>query len=100
MSKPVGLITLSPMIELEIYAKGLRSESALMEFHSQMDLMPVVHYKVDTHHDLVYFEIQPGSGVTLRILNDAFTHIGLMPRIVGQVPVGLTEGHSGTQRLV
>lgn len=88
------------MIELEVYAKGLRSESALMEFHSQMDLMPAVHYKVDTHHDLVYFEIEPGSGVTLRILNDAFTQIGLIPRIVGQVPAGLAEGHSGTQRLV
>jgi hypothetical protein len=88
------------MIELEVYAKGLRSESALMEFHNQMDLMPAIHYKVDTHHDLVYFEIEPGSGVTLRFLNEAFTNIGLIPRIVGQVPAGLAEGHSGTQRLV
>ena len=88
------------MIELEIYAKGLRSESALMEFHSQMDLIPAVHYKVDTHHDLVYFEIEPGSGVTLRLLNESFTNIGLMPRIVGQVPAALAEGHGGTQRLV
>ena len=88
------------MIELEVYAKGLRSESTLMEFHSQMDLMPAVHYKVDTHHDLVYFEIESGAQVSLRVLNETFTNIGLIPRIVGQVPAGLEEGHSGTQRLV
>jgi hypothetical protein len=87
------------MIELEVYAKGLRAESTLQELHGQMDLLPLVRYKVDTHHDLVYFEIDPGASASLRQLTNIFTNIGLIPRIVGQIPAELdTEG--GTQRLV
>jgi len=88
------------MIEIEVYAKGLRVDSTLMELHSQMDLMPAVRYKVDTHHDLVYFEIENGSDVSLRLLNETFTNVGLIPRIVGQVPEGLAIDGFGTQRLL
>lgn len=86
------------MIELEVYAKGLRTESTLKELHGQMDHLPQVRYKIDTHHDLVYFEIDKGSAVSLRRLTAIFTNIGLIPRIVGQIPVGLAAD-GGTQRL-
>jgi hypothetical protein len=79
------------MLELEIYAPGLRHESTLMEFNSQMDFQPHVRYKVDTHHDLVYFEIDDPGTVSLDELTQTFTSIGLVPRIVGQVPEGLAS---------
>ena len=79
------------MIELEVYAKGLRTESMLRELHGQMDSLPQIRYKIDTHHDLVYFEVDAGSEVTLRQLTTVFTDIGLIPRIVGQPPDGLAS---------
>ncbi len=77
------------MIELEVYAPGLRAESNLLELRGQMDLLPQIRYKVDTHHDLVYFEMDEVGTITLAQLNEIFTNIGLEPRFVGQVPEGL-----------
>ncbi len=76
------------MIELEVYAKGLRTEPMLKELHSQMDSLPQIRYKIDTHHDLVYFEVDTDSDASLRQLTTIFTDIGLIPRIVGQPPDG------------
>lgn len=87
------------MIELEVYAKGLRAESVLKELHGQMDQFPMIRYKIDSHHDIVYFEIDDGSRVSLRRLTGLFTDIGLIPRIVGQIPAGLA-GDGDTRRLV
>jgi hypothetical protein len=87
------------MIEIEVYAKGLRAESMLMALNGQMDQYPQIRYKVDTHHDLVYFEIDDGSRISLNVLTSIFTEIGLIPRLVGQVPFGLLA-QGGTQRLV
>jgi hypothetical protein len=80
------------MLEIEIYAPGLRQESRLMEFCSQMDMQPKVRYKVDSHHELVYFEIDEPGDITLDELTECFTSIGLAPRIVGQLPEGLATG--------
>ncbi|HEY1084694.1 MAG TPA: hypothetical protein VGE29_20680 [Prosthecobacter sp.] len=77
------------MIEIEVYARGLRTESSLLELRGQMDLFPQVLYKVDTHHDLVYLELDESGDVTLHQLMEVFTNIGLEPRIVGQPPEGL-----------
>jgi len=74
------------MIEIEVYAPGLRAESNLLELRGQMDLFPQVHYKVDTHHDLVYFELNEPLSMSLQQLMEVFTNIGLAPRLVGQVP--------------
>ena len=87
------------MIELEVYARGLRKESCLAELQSQMNLLPRIRYKIDTNHDLVYFEIDDPQEVSLRQLNDIFTHIGLIPRFVGQIPDTLARG-DGTMKLV
>ncbi|MBX7209719.1 MAG: hypothetical protein K1X78_15485 [Verrucomicrobiaceae bacterium] len=86
------------MIELEVYAKGLRKEQHIMELRNQMDLLPRVRYKIDTNHDLVYFEIDDPREVSFRQLNDLFTHIGLIPRFVGQIPDTLRQGDE-TMRL-
>ena len=77
------------MLEIEIYAPGLRQENIQMEFRSQMDMLPLVRYKVDENHELVYFEIDDPMNVTLDQLTETFTSVGLSPRIVGQLPEGL-----------
>lgn len=74
------------MIEIEVYAPGLRSESTQLELRGQMDLLPKARYKMDLHHDLVYFELEEDAAITLHDLMEVFTNIGLKPRIVGQVP--------------
>ncbi|TDU72920.1 hypothetical protein EI77_01386 [Prosthecobacter fusiformis] len=74
------------MIEIEVYAPGLRAESRLLELRGQMDLIPQVRYKVDTHHELVYFELDEPTEVSMKDVMEVFTNIGLQPRLVGQVP--------------
>jgi hypothetical protein len=77
------------MIELEVYAKGLRATRYLMELRSQMDMLPKVRYKIDERHDLVYFEIDDPQEVSLKQIDLLFSNIGLRPRFVGQVPDNL-----------
>ena len=77
------------MIEIEVYAPGLRAESRLLELRGQMDLYPQVRYKVDTHHDLVYFELDEPTEVSMKEMMEVFTNISLEPRLVGQAPEGL-----------
>lgn len=86
------------MIELEVYAKGLRKEQHILELTNQMNMMPRVRYKIDTNHDLVYFEIDDPQEVSFRQINDLFTNIGLIPRFVGQIPDNLRHGDE-TMRL-
>jgi hypothetical protein len=86
------------MIELEVYARGLRADNVLLQLRSQMDLLPQIRYKVDSHHDLVYFEIDDAKSVTLRDIDSVFTSIGLTPRFVGQLPEELAADHE-TKRI-
>ena len=86
------------MIELEVYAKGLRKEQHILELTNQMNMMPRVRYKIDTNHDLVYFEIDDPQEISFRQINDLFTNIGLIPRFVGQIPDNLRHGDE-TMRL-
>ncbi len=86
------------MIELEVYACGLREGDNVLQLQSQMDLLPHIRYKVDLNHDLVYFEIDRPESVTQRGLTRLFEYIGLEPRFVGQVPIEIEMG-SDTSRL-
>jgi len=77
------------MIEIEVYSPGLRVESNLLELRGQMDMLSRVRYKVDSHHELVYFELDEPTEITLEQVMEVFTNIGLNPRLVGQVPEGM-----------
>ncbi|MEZ5305284.1 MAG: hypothetical protein R3F11_32270 [Verrucomicrobiales bacterium] len=55
-------------------------------------------YKVDTNHDLVYFEIDHPPSISLGELKGIFTLIGLDGRVVGAVPSELADG-GRTQRI-
>ena len=86
------------MIEVEIYAPGLRAESTVMQLRNQMDHFPKVRYKVDARHDLVYFEIDKPGDINQQEINQIFDAIDLSPRFVGQIPEELRTGQ--TTRLV
>lgn len=80
------------MIEVEIYAPGLRSESTVMQLRNQMDHFPKVRYKVDVRHDLVYFEIDKPGDISQMEIHQIFEAIDLEPRFVGQIPEELRTG--------
>lgn len=80
------------MIELEVYARGLRENNLVLQLQSQMNIIPKVRYKVDANHDLVYFEIDEPGMVTQRQIARVFDAIGLEPRFVGQLPAGIPLG--------
>jgi hypothetical protein len=86
------------MIELEVYACGLRHNDTLLQLRSQMDMHPRVRYKVDQNHDLVYFEIDEPESITQREITKLFEAINLEPRFVGHVPPEIPIG-SDTRRL-
>jgi len=82
------------MIELEVYAAGLRNIDKILELDHQLETIPGLRYKVDRNHDLVYLE----AGITLRELRAMFRKIGLEPRFIGAVPDEL-RAKSKTQPL-
>ncbi|MFN0078392.1 MAG: hypothetical protein ACKVY0_18200 [Prosthecobacter sp.] len=86
------------MIEVEIYAPGLRAESTLLQLRNQLDHFPKVRYKIDTRHDLVYFEIDKPGDINQQEIHQIFDAIDLEPRFVGQIPEELRSGL--TERLV
>ena len=86
------------MIELQFYVQGLRTGDKLMHFQHQTDIIPA-RCKVDAPHEMVYFEIDDPSKITLQQITALFEDIGLAPRIVGTAPPELKRGDV-TDRLV
>ena len=84
------------MTELEIYASGVRDTQIILELDQALQGIPGLRYKVDRNHDIVYFETDQPDFNAQDIL-DAFTRLGLKPRVVGQVPQELDK--KKTQRL-
>lgn len=82
------------MIEVEIYAPGIRTEAAMMQLRNQMDSFPRVRYKVDARHDIIYFEIDRPGDISQQELHQIFDAIDLVPRFVGQIPEELRSGHT------
>jgi hypothetical protein len=78
------------MIELEVYAAGLRNLDTILELDRQLATVPGLRYKVDENHDLVYLELE-GPGITLRELRAMFRKIGLEARFIGAVPDELRD---------
>jgi hypothetical protein len=79
------------MIELQYYVPGLRTEEKMMQFNHQTDML-AARCKVDGPHDMVYFEIDDPSKITLKQVTDIFENIGLLPRLVGTIPPEIDRG--------
>lgn len=73
------------MVELEIYAPGLRQPEKMLGLALELDVMANLRYKVDTNHDIVYMEFL-GEAPSLVAIDSAFRKLGLEARFVGEVP--------------
>ena len=73
------------MIELEIYAAGVRDMKMILELDHVLEGIPDIRYKIDRNHDIVYFEADQPKFNVQEILQ-AFKRLGLEPRVVGAVP--------------
>ena len=76
------------MIELEVYARGLRDLNKILELDHQLETIPGLRYKVDRNHDLVYLEMDEPT-ITFREIRAMFRKLDLDPRFVGAIPAEL-----------
>ena len=72
------------MIDLEIYAAGVRELKMILELDHALETIPGLRYKIDRNHDIVYFEIEEPK-VNVQEILAAFRRLGLDPRTVGPV---------------
>ncbi len=86
------------MVEVEIYAAGVRSPEKMMALALELDSLPGIRYKVDTNHDIVYMEFG-AQAPALASLKSIFTKAGLQPRFVGALPPEVNLDKKKTQRL-
>lgn len=87
------------MIEVEIYAAGVRAPEKMMALALELDTLPGIRYKVDTNHDIVYMEFT-GVAPSLPALKSMFSKAGLEARFVGALPPEVMADKKKTQRLV
>lgn len=85
------------MIELEVYAAGVRSLEKILELDHELEAVPSLRYKVDSNHDIVYLEFDEPA-MTIQEIRAVFRKLGLEPRIVGAIPSELNP-KSKTQPL-
>ena len=76
------------MLELEVYAAGVRDLNKIMELDMELEAVPGLRYKVDRNHDIVYMELD-GPTVTFREIRSIFRKLGLEPKFVGAIPAEL-----------
>lgn len=71
------------MIELEVYAPGLRSPDKLMGLDLELGALPGLRYKVDTLHDIMFLE-SDDADISLEEIRSIFNKLDLAVRFVGQ----------------
>lgn len=86
------------MVEVEVYARGVRAPEKLMGLALELDAVPDLHYKVDTNHDIVYMEFH-GQAADADAIKALFRRIGLEAKFVGQPPPAASSKRK-TQRIV
>jgi hypothetical protein len=73
------------MIELEIYARGLREMGKILELDRQLVEIAGLRYKLDTNHDIVYLEFDEPT-LSVREIRAIFVNLGLEPLFIGAIP--------------
>ena len=86
------------MIELEVYAAGVRELDKIMQLDHLLETVSGLRYKVDSNHDIVYLEFEEPASLTSAAIRDTFSKIGLKARFVGAVSAELRP-KAKTQRL-
>ncbi len=85
------------MIELEVYAAGVRELDKIMQLDHSLETVPGLRYKVDSNHDIVYLDFDEPT-LTIQEIRAIFRKLGLEPRVVGAIPADLNP-KSKTQPL-
>lgn len=73
------------MLELEVYAAGVRELNKVLELDTELQAIAGLRYKVDSNHDLVYLELDEPI-VSFRDIRSIFRRLDLQPRFVGAIP--------------
>ena len=73
------------MIELEVYAAGLRDLNKILELDHRLEAIAGLRYKVDSNHDIVYLDLDEPT-ITFREIRAIFKKLGLDPRFIGAIP--------------
>jgi Zn-dependent M32 family carboxypeptidase len=76
------------MIELEVYAAGVRSLEKILELDRELETVPGLRYKIDSNHDIVYLEFDEPT-LTVQEVRSIFRKLSLEARIVGSIPAEL-----------
>jgi len=76
------------VLELEVYAAGVRELNKILELDIELGPIGGLHYKVDRNHDIVYMELEVAT-VTFREIRSIFRKLGLDPKFVGAIPAEL-----------
>jgi hypothetical protein len=84
------------MIELEVYAAGVRNLEKILELDHELEAIPGIHYKVDSNHDIVYMEFDTVN-FTIAEVTSIFSKLGLAAKIVGNIPSELNPKKTKTQ---
>ena len=85
------------MIDLEIYAAGVRQPEKMMGLALELDVMPGLLYKVDTNHDIIYMQFS-AEVPSQHDLESIFLKLGLDSKFVGELPPEVTPKKK-TQRI-
>lgn len=78
------------MIELEVYAAGVRSLDKILELDREFEVFQGLRYKIDTNHDIVYMELDEPI-LTVQQIRAMFRKCNLEPRIVGTIDPELNQ---------
>jgi len=73
------------MIELEVYAAGVRELNKILELERELEAIPGLRHKVDRNHDLVYMEFEEPT-ISVREIRSIFHKLELEPRFIGAIP--------------
>lgn len=86
------------MIEIEVYAAGVRELDKIMQLDSELGTIQGLRYKIDSNHDLVYMEFEESPAITHQRIRSIFRELDLEARFVGTIPPALF-GKTKTQRV-
>ncbi len=84
------------MIEIEVYAAGVRNLEKILELDHELEAISGLHYKVDSNHDIVYMELESPT-FTVTDIRAIFSKLGLDAKIVGNIPSEISAKKSKTQ---
>lgn len=83
------------MVEIEVYAKGVRAPDKLLGLDLELGAMPGLRYKVDSLHDIIFLE-SDDPAISLEEIGSIFRKLDLEARFVGQTH-SVKQSQSATQ---